>query len=289
MASNIIKITLLILLLALGAYLWSLNPEERKDLIGHIWSKPMLIGFDYIKQGYSEDDMSKEYHYLKFTCYANNSQPELGDRACWSYIKSINGVPAKYVVFFSKNNIISHIRITLKGDHHKDAYSLFEKKYGKPELVKRAGDIYGGNIIGWMLPTGFLAMSENVTPDKETIILWTSSAGQHLENSSASSESTSEDYASTLSKDCKNAYTASVAYAVDNPNAKNITLSNLLESGYTPSEGVSITLDNLSKEGGTIICSGPAEWGVSDATITTINDTLKFTKSRPIAEESASP
>jgi hypothetical protein len=285
--SNIIKVLLLITLLAVGGWLWSLRPIERMDLIGHVWAEPMTISFDNIKQGYNEDDMRKEFHYLKFTCQVNDSQPRLGDQACWSYIKSINGVPAKYVVFFSKNNIVSHIRITVKGDHHKDAYSIFEKKYGNPELVKRGGDVFGENIRGWMLPTGFLAMSENVTPDKEATILWTSLAGQHFEMSSPSSGPTSKDYASTLFQDCKNAYTASVAYTVDHPNAKNITLSNLIESGYAPSEGVTTTLDNLSYEGGTITCSGPDAWGVSAATVTIINNIPTFTQSRPISEESA--
>jgi prepilin-type N-terminal cleavage/methylation domain-containing protein len=40
-------------------------------------------------------------------------------------------------------------------------------------------------------------------------------------------------YVSTLNSDCKNAYTASVAYTVDNPDVTSITLAALTDSGYS--------------------------------------------------------
>ena len=74
-------------------------------------------------------------------------------------------------------------------------------------------------------------------------------------------------YVSTLNTDCKNAYTASVAYTVDNPNATDITNAQLQGAGYSQTTGVSTVPSGLSGTGGTITCSG-ATWGVSDAVIT---------------------
>jgi PBP1b-binding outer membrane lipoprotein LpoB len=80
------------------------------------------------------------------------------------------------------------------------------------------------------------------------------------------------DHINTLNSACKNAYTASVAHTVDHPNPTNITLSDLINAGYQPSEGVTITTDNLSDKGGTITCSSPDTWKVRPAVVTVDNN-----------------
>jgi type IV pilus assembly protein PilA len=74
-------------------------------------------------------------------------------------------------------------------------------------------------------------------------------------------------YVSTLNTDCKNAYTASVAYTVDNPAVTSITLAMITGAGYTQSGGVTTTLASLSGTGGAITCAPGATWGVSGATV----------------------
>lgn len=73
-------------------------------------------------------------------------------------------------------------------------------------------------------------------------------------------------YVSTLNTDCKNAYTASVAYTVDNPSASGIDLTQLQGAGYSQTSGVTTTPSGLSGTAGSITCSNSA-WGVSDAVI----------------------
>ena len=75
-------------------------------------------------------------------------------------------------------------------------------------------------------------------------------------------------YVSTLNTDCKNAYTASVAYVVDNPAATSIDSAAIMGAGYSPTSGVTMTPNTLSGTGGTITCAGPATWGVTSATVT---------------------
>jgi len=75
-------------------------------------------------------------------------------------------------------------------------------------------------------------------------------------------------YVSTLNTDCKNAYTASVAYTVDNPSVTNITLAMIQGAGYSQSAGVTTATSSLSGTGGTITCAPAATWGVTGATIT---------------------
>jgi hypothetical protein len=80
------------------------------------------------------------------------------------------------------------------------------------------------------------------------------------------------EYIKIINSACKNAYTAAVAHTVDHPNPTNITLPDLINAGYQPTEGVTITTDNLSDKGGTITCSSSDTWKVSPAVVTVDNN-----------------
>ena len=87
-------------------------------------------------------------------------------------------------------------------------------------------------------------------------------------------------YVSTLNTDCKNAYTASVAYTVDNPSVAAITNDMLVIGGYSQTADVTTTPSaNYDGQNGTISCTGPTTWGVSGATITVVSGVMTLTKS----------
>ncbi len=87
-------------------------------------------------------------------------------------------------------------------------------------------------------------------------------------------------YVSTLNSDCKNAYTASVAYTVDNPQATSAayTLAALASAGYSQTTAVTTT-PSLDGNNGTITCEGPTGWGVTDAVVTVTNGVMELTAS----------
>ena len=87
-------------------------------------------------------------------------------------------------------------------------------------------------------------------------------------------------YISTLNSDCKNAYTASVAYVVDNPSVTSITIGALTSAGYSQTTGVTTVPSTLSGDSGTITCSGSSSWGVQAATITVTSGVMSLTASK---------
>ncbi len=89
-----------------------------------------------------------------------------------------------------------------------------------------------------------------------------------------------ENYAATVNTDCKNAYTASVAFTVDHPEAREITLDNIKNSGYIQTAGVTTKVYNLDGTSGTITCSGQTDWGVGAAVITINNGVMTLTPSK---------
>jgi len=87
-------------------------------------------------------------------------------------------------------------------------------------------------------------------------------------------------YVSTLNSDCKNAYTALVAYTVDNPDVTAIDLDALTDSGYSQTVGVDMDVDK-SCDGNdcTIKCSNSTGWGVTSATVTVTSGVMSLTAS----------
>ena len=86
-------------------------------------------------------------------------------------------------------------------------------------------------------------------------------------------------YVSTLNSDCKNAYTASVAYTVDNPNVTSIDVAMLTYAGYSQTAAVAAATSGLNGNSGTITCSGPTGWGVDSATIVITSGVMALTPS----------
>ena len=79
-------------------------------------------------------------------------------------------------------------------------------------------------------------------------------------------------YVATLNSDCKNAYTASVAYVVDNPTCTGaaITLAAIKAAGYSPSNGVTTAPVFTAQDTGVITCTGAAGWALT-TNVATIN------------------
>jgi len=87
-------------------------------------------------------------------------------------------------------------------------------------------------------------------------------------------------YISTLNSDCKNAYTASVAYVVDHPEVATIALADLTSAGYSQTSGVTTATSSLDGNNGSITCEGPTGWGVDAATIVVTSGVMSLTASK---------
>lgn len=62
-----------------------------------------------------------------------------------------------------------------------------------------------------------------------------------------------------LNSDCKNAYTAAVAYQVDNPSAATLDLA---VGGYLASKDVTTANPAVTSGAYHIVCTGPTTWGL---------------------------
>ena len=75
-------------------------------------------------------------------------------------------------------------------------------------------------------------------------------------------------YVATLNSDAKNAYTASAAMIVDDPNLAAMTVAGLEAAGYTQSAGVTPTVAFVSLSDYVITMTGTLGWGLTTNTAT---------------------
>jgi type IV pilus assembly protein PilA len=77
-------------------------------------------------------------------------------------------------------------------------------------------------------------------------------------------------YVAAINSDCKNAYTAAIAYNTDHPSATLATGDGDLKTGgYTPTSGVSATVTSWSSESDFLItCTGLSSWSLGKSTAT---------------------
>ena len=85
-------------------------------------------------------------------------------------------------------------------------------------------------------------------------------------------------YVATVNSDCKNAYTAAIAYNSDHPGTA-IDLPELTVGGYSQSTGVETAVPTWNNESDfQITCAGNSNWGLGqNATYTVANGTLNVT------------
>jgi len=83
-------------------------------------------------------------------------------------------------------------------------------------------------------------------------------------------------YVAAVNSDCKNAYTAAIAYNTDHV-GQAVTTADLAVGGYTSTSGVSTVVTSWSNESNFVItCSGDANWALTTnhATYTVVGGTL---------------
>lgn len=86
-------------------------------------------------------------------------------------------------------------------------------------------------------------------------------------------------YVATINSDCKNAYTAAIAYSADHTGVT-VATGDLAVGGYSQSTGLTTTVASWTNESNfSIACSGNTNWGLGspNATYTVVNGTLTVT------------
>lgn len=170
-----VKLAILLLLLA---GLW-IAVDYRMSLAGsslvdRLYAKPVVLDVDSLTGRETQSEIVQTYHWLHHTCVPESGP--LGDRVCWATVSEFNGIDARLISFFFRNDRLSALRVSFAAEQHPEMFSLMERRFGAARPFGGRTDAFGNNIVGWMRRSGFVATNDRMSGDEEPLLLWLSTS-----------------------------------------------------------------------------------------------------------------
>lgn len=171
--STLIKFVFLVVLLAgLGVAVEYRLGVPGTTIVDRFHAKPVVLDLDLLSGKDDQNKIRQTFHYLHHTCTSESS--DLGDSVCWATISKFNEIDARVISFFFSREKLSAVRISFAAQNHPAVFALLSKRYGKEREFGHNADSYGNNIVGWIRPSGVVAINDHVDGDQEAILLWLS-------------------------------------------------------------------------------------------------------------------
>lgn len=175
-----VKFVILLLLLAgLGIAVDYRMSVPGSSLVDRLYAQPIVLDMDALRGDESQLSIQQTYHHLHYTCAAEHGI--LGDSVCWATISEFNGIDARIVAFFFRSGSLSAVRVSFLTEDHPKVLALMQKRFGPERRFGQRTDAFGNKIVGWMRPSGVIAINDSAEGDKEPFVLW-SSMGSILKN-----------------------------------------------------------------------------------------------------------
>ncbi|MBT9540154.1 hypothetical protein [Thiobacillus sp.] len=170
--SSSVKFAILLMLLAgLGIAVDYRMSIPGSSVVDRLYARPVVLDTDALS-GDSQLSIKQAYHYLHHTCAAEHGI--LGDSVCWATISEFNGIDARLIAFFFRNDRLSAVRVAFPAESHPKVLALMQKRFGPERRFGQRTDAFGNKIVGWMRPSGAIAINDSVEGDEEPFVLWTS-------------------------------------------------------------------------------------------------------------------
>lgn len=171
--STSVKFAILLMLLAGLA----IAVNYRMSIPGSSWvdrmrAKPMVLNMDSLTGHETQAEVLQTYHYLHHTC-TSESGP-LGNTVCWATVTKVDGVDARLISFFFRDDRLSAVRVSFADKDHPKMLALMQKRFGPERQFGEKTDAFGNKIVGWIRPSGVIAINVSIEGDDEPIMLWTS-------------------------------------------------------------------------------------------------------------------
>lgn len=167
-----VKFAILLMLLAgLGIAVDYRMSIPGSSVVDRLYAKPVVLDMDALS-GDSQLSIKQTYHYLHHTCVAEHGI--LGDSVCWATISEFNGIDARLIAFFFRNDRLSAVRVAFPAESHPKVLSLMQKRFGPERRFGQRTDAFGNKIVGWIRPSGVIAINDIAEGDEEPFVLWTS-------------------------------------------------------------------------------------------------------------------
>jgi hypothetical protein len=142
------------------------------SLVDRLRAKPVVLDMDSLSGRETQSEIRQTYHQLHHTCTPETNP--LGDYVCWATISEFNGIDARVIAFFFRNDKLSSVRISFSAEEHPKVLSLMQKRFGPERRFGQRTDAFGNNIVGWARPSGFVTTNDHLSGDEDALLLWVS-------------------------------------------------------------------------------------------------------------------
>jgi hypothetical protein len=168
---------LLILAVVFGPIVWLMftaDGQRRTDTVV-LW----LFGEEEIKMdlaklepGFNKQQLQQLYPNLDWQCQEKTTP--YGDTLCVSRLGVFNGIPARYLTLFFKQDQTSALKLRYREEHHEALKNLLRLQLGSPELEPRAQtqSTSSDKPIEWRTAHGLVVVKDRLSTDDEAALFW---------------------------------------------------------------------------------------------------------------------
>ncbi len=126
------------------------------------------LNFQVLDNAYSVEDWKKVFADIDWQC--QNSKTTFGDQFCFSKLSAYNGIPARYLTVFFRQNHVSALKLVYRNQYHQKLGLDIQYQLGAP-LVKNH-ESADNDMLQWPTEHGMVMLKKDIAPEEEASLLW---------------------------------------------------------------------------------------------------------------------
>lgn len=148
---------LLLLGVLLAILVWQLEPgldynlKNRTLAALKVWNS-MNLDFAALRPELSEAAVSSMFPDLELDC--GHEASNLGDRSCYTALRTFNGLKGWFVVFFFEDGQLDSVKLDVPPDSHEGLITQIVRQYGKQSGMRKFDD--NPALVMWRTANGAL-------------------------------------------------------------------------------------------------------------------------------------
>jgi len=137
---------------------------------GETQEKIMTADLDELSGALTEAQINERFNGLALSCFSVKNP--LGDYTCTTPISLFNETRARSVTFFFRGDRLTNMRVMFDADQQQELSARLQGKYGPSKSLGSTDPQTGRRLAGWKIPDGTVAISDVVSGDRDTLLLW---------------------------------------------------------------------------------------------------------------------
>jgi len=167
---------LIAFLIVIGPIYWLLftdDGQRRTDsVVLFLWGEDEIkFNLEALDDRFSEDDLRKVFPDIDWKC--QQTVTDFGNRLCAAKIGIYNGIPARFIAVYFRDQWINGVRIGYRPIYHDQLLQQLLQQMGQP--VKENGDTPAGDgdtILRWDTDRGNVLLKQVLSEGEEPALLW---------------------------------------------------------------------------------------------------------------------